>query len=38
VFATRLTAGVKAASDCPELSEDAERGLEDFLAQFHFED
>jgi ArsR family metal-binding transcriptional regulator len=38
VFATRLTAGVKAASDCSELSEDPERGLKDYLAQFHFED
>jgi ArsR family metal-binding transcriptional regulator len=38
VFATRLAEGVKTAVDCPELSEDAERGLEDYLAPFHFED
>jgi CO dehydrogenase/acetyl-CoA synthase gamma subunit (corrinoid Fe-S protein) len=38
VFATRLAEGVKAVPDCPELSEDAERRLEDYLAQFHFED
>ena len=38
VFATRLAEGVKAAPDCPELSEKDERGLEDYLAQFHFED
>jgi ArsR family metal-binding transcriptional regulator len=38
VFATRLAEGVKAVPDCSELSEDAERGLEDYLAQFHFED
>jgi ArsR family metal-binding transcriptional regulator len=38
VFATRLAKGVKAAPDCPELSEDAGRGLKDYLAQFYFED
>lgn len=38
VFATRLAEGVKAAPDCPELSNEARQGLEDYLGRFHFED
>ena len=38
VFATRSAEGVQTASDCPELSKEARRGLEDYLSGFHFED
>ena len=38
VFATRLAEGAKVAPDCPELSEDARRGLKDYLAPFHIKD
>ena len=38
VFATRLAEGAKIATDCPELSEQARRGLDDYLARFRFED
>ena len=38
VFATRLAEGVKSAPDCPELSQEARQGLEEYLGNFHFED
>ena len=38
VFATCLTEGAKAVSDCPELSQQIRQGLEEYLARYHFGD